>query len=60
MSKGFLCDLCAKQAGSIEMGNWCCLAPGMAAMTYKRRKAIEYGQDDPHAVCRHFETREGA
>ena len=57
MSSYYICDTCDHRAGSVEMGNYCCLAPGMGRITYKTRKAITDQEENPLEVCRHFVPR---
>ena len=52
----YLCDVCGNQAGRYSLGNYCCLAPGMARITYKRRKQIRYGEE-PLSVCKFYKPK---
>ena len=56
MSSTCLCDLCGKQAGTVELGNWCCLAPGMGRLRHRDRK-ICYDNQNPRDVCRFYVER---
>ena len=58
MSSYYLCDVCRRQAGSVEMKNYCCLAPGKAWITHKTRRVMDDGKEDPRDVCRFYEPRE--
>lgn len=57
MSSYYLCDTCRNQAGSVEMNNYCCLAPGKGSLTYKTRKVVS-DEQTPAEVCKHWKPKE--
>ena len=57
MSSYYLCDTCRNQAGSLEKGNYCCIAPGMGRLTHKTRKVTSDGET-PSDVCKHWKPKE--
>ena len=55
MSMCYLCDLCANKL-DVDYLNTCECMPFSRE---HRKKAIDYGRDDPNEICKHFELKEG-
>lgn len=54
MSMCYLCDLCA-QPHRIDSIHWL----DCSKCDELHPKAFDYGRDDPHEICKHFERKEG-
>lgn len=58
MSMCYLCDLCAVAEKDMFGGFRCHVQCAEHGNIYGKR-AIDYGRDDPKAICKHFEPKEG-
>lgn len=54
MSMCYLCDLCRLKIKDMANGVLC-----EPEWPYTTKKAIDYGKQDPHEICKHFEWKEG-
>ena len=52
MSMCYLCDLCRLKIKDFGHGVLC--GP---EWPYEKKKAIDYGRDDPREICKHFEPK---
>lgn len=55
MSMCYLCDMCAKRTLDIVSDEWC---TALNRYLVLGKLVIDWGKQDPHEICKHFEPKE--